>query len=112
MKTPERSAALGRVLAIETDRLPKDFAAKVAALAKSNSAPWRLSGNDLGLLGAFAAMLCLCAAGWLTFGTQESARAEWFGPIVGAMASCPWLVIGVAGVALVQALNFRRRATT
>jgi hypothetical protein len=38
-------------------------------------------------------------------------RAEWVTSLVGAVASQPWLIIGVAGVAVVQALAFRRRAT-
>ncbi|HEV7607978.1 MAG TPA: hypothetical protein VGO61_11605 [Steroidobacteraceae bacterium] len=112
MKTPERSAALARALMSETDGLPKDFAAQVAALAEAGGPAWHLSWNDVGLLGAFVTMIGVCVAGWVRFGAQEAGGEEWLGTIVGAMLSHPWLVIGIAGVAMVQGLTFRRRATS
>jgi hypothetical protein len=111
MKTPERSAALARVLTMDTDYLPKGFAAQVAALANADTGAWRFSGNDVGLLGAFAAMIGLCVSGWLWFAAPEPGAAEWLGPIVGAMASYPWLTIGVTAIAAVQMLTLHRRAT-
>jgi hypothetical protein len=111
MKDPERSAALARALAAQTDGLPKEFAKQVATLAEADGTSIHLSWNDVGLLGAFVVMIGVCVAGWLTFETQEVGGAEWFGPVVGAMMSQPWLVIGVVGVAIVQLLTFRRRAT-
>jgi len=111
VKTPERSAALARALASEADGLPEDFAARVAALADAERTGWRFSRNDAGLLGAFAAMIGVCVTGWKWFGTQEPGGAEWLGPLVDALSYDPWLIIGVAGVAIVQGLTFRRRAT-
>lgn len=112
MRTPERSAALARALKSETDGLPQDFAQKVAALAESRSAARRLSWNDVGLLCAFAAMIGICVAGWVLFGEQSSGGSEWLDTILGVLAPHPWLVIGMAGVAIVQLLTFRRRTTT
>ena len=67
--------------------------------------------SDVALLGAFVAMIGVCVAGWFAFGPRELPRAEWLTSLAGAVASQPWLFIGVAGVAVVQALTFRRRAT-
>jgi hypothetical protein len=111
MKTPERSAALARVLAVENDGLPDDFATHVAALAQASGTTRRSSWSDVALLGAFVAMICVCVAGWSTFGSRELPGEEWVTPIVDAVRSQPWLVIGVVGVAIVQALTFRRRTT-
>ncbi len=111
MKNPERSAALARALAAQTDGLPKEFAKQVAALAEAESRSSPLSWNDVGLIGAFVAMIGVCVAGWVTFGAKESGSAEWFDPVVGAVTSQPWLVIGVVGVVFVQLMTFRRRAT-
>jgi len=112
MKNPERSAALARALAAQTEDLPKDFAKQVASLAEAEdkSSPW--SWNDVGLLGAFVAMIGVCVAGWFTFGASESGTAEWFDPVIGTVTTQPWLVIGVVGIAIVQLMTFRRRATT
>jgi hypothetical protein len=112
MKNPERSAALARALAEPTDGLPKGFAKQVAALAEveGKSSPW--TWNDVGLLGAFVAMIGACVAGWSTFGASELGSAEWFDPVIGTVTTQPWLVIGVVGVAIVQLMTFRRRATT
>jgi hypothetical protein len=96
----------------ETDGLPKDFAAQVAAQAEAGSPAWHLSWNDVGLLGAFVAMIGICVAGWARLGAQGSGGGEWLDTIVGALASHPWLTIGMAGVAVVQGLTFRRRTTT
>jgi hypothetical protein len=103
---------LARALALATDGLPQDFAAHVAALAEAGGTPRQSGWNDIALLGAFAAMIGVCVAGWFTFGPQESDAAEWFGPIARTMASQPWLLAGAAGVAIVQVLTFRRRAAT
>lgn len=111
MKTPERSAALARVLADESGGLPADFAARVAALAQASGTARRSNWSDLALLGAFVAMIGVCVAGWFTFGSRELPGAEWVTPLVEAVTSQPWLVIGVAGVTVVQALTFRRRTT-
>ena len=112
MKTPERSAALARALMAETEGLPKDFAARVATLAEAGGAAWHLSWNDVGMLGAFVATIGICVAGGFNFGGISSNDAEWLGTIVEALASRPWLIVGIAGVAFVQALTFRRRTTT
>jgi hypothetical protein len=56
-------------------------------------------------------MIGVCVAGWKWFGTQEPGGTEWLGPLVDALSYDPWLIIGVAGVAIVQGLTFRRRAT-
>jgi hypothetical protein len=112
MKTPERSAALARALKSEPDGLPKDFAAQVAALAEAGGAEWQVSLSDVGLIGAFATMISICVMGWVRLAAESSGGAEWLGAIVGALASHPWLVIGIAGVATVQMLTFRRRTAT
>jgi hypothetical protein len=110
MKTLERSVAIAKALASEPDGLPEDFAAQVAALAAANE--WRhLSWTDGALLGAFVAMIGVCVAGWFWLGPQESDRTAWLEPVVGTVASQPWLFFGIAGVAVVQMLTFRRRAT-
>jgi hypothetical protein len=108
MNTPERSAAIARALAPEKDGLPEDFAAQVAALAEAQSAR-RWSWSDVTLLGAFVAMVGVCVVGWSSFGAPEFASIDWLGSIVRAAASYPWLAAGVAGVGVVQMLNFRRR---
>jgi len=111
MRTPDRSAAIAKVLALQADGLPKDFPAQVAALAEARASARYLSLNDLALLGAFVLMIGVCVAGWLLFDSPEPGGVEWFAPIVRAVTSQPWLVLGVAGVAVVQMLTFRRRAT-
>lgn len=111
MKTPERSAALAQVLADESDGLPEDFATRVAALAQASGTARHSSWSDVALLGAFVAMIGVCVAGWFTFGSRGLTGAEWVTPILGAVTSQPWLIIGLAGVAVVQALTFRRRTT-
>ena len=110
MTTPARSAALARALATETG-LPPDFAEKVAALFESGSSPRHLGWSDLWLVGAFAAMIGVCVVGWLGFDEQSTGGEEWLRNLVGALAPHPWLVAGMAGVAIVQVLTFRRRAT-
>ena len=112
MNNPERSAALARALAAQSDGLPKEFAKTVAALAEAEDASFRLSWREAGLVGAFVAMIGVCVVGWVMLGTQDAGNTQWFGPAAGAVTIQPWLVIGVAGVALVQLLTFRRRATT
>jgi len=99
-------------LASETDGLPKNFAAHVAALAEGGGAARRGSWNDLVMLGAFVAMIGVCVAGWFSFGPQVPLRSEWLKSFARVVASQPWLLIAVAGAALVQVLNFRRRVMT
>jgi hypothetical protein len=111
MKTPERSAVLARALAAEGDALPEDFAARVAALARAGGTARHSSWSDVALLGAFVAMIGVCIAGWVAFGSWELPDAEWMAPIVDAATSQPWLVAGAVGVGIVQALTFRRRTT-
>jgi hypothetical protein len=110
MTTPARSAALARALASEADGLPLDFAENVAALAEAGSAARNMGWNDIWLVGAFAAMIGICVMGWLVFGEPSSGGEEWLRSIVAALALHPWLVAGMAGVAIVQVLTFRRRA--
>src|SRR4030095_11690197 len=105
MKTPQRSAAIAHALASETDQLPKDFAAHVAALAEAGekrSWTWK----DFALLGAFVAMLGVCVAGWFTFAPQEPLSFRWLEPIAHVVAAQPWLFIGIAGFVLVHLLSF------
>jgi hypothetical protein len=112
MSEPVRSAAIRRALADEGDGLPGDFAKQVAALAEAESAV-RARRTDVALFGAFVAMLGVCVAGWVTFvGPPAIGGEELLGLIGRAVSSQPWLVIGVAGVAAVQLLTFRRRAMT
>jgi hypothetical protein len=108
MNTPERSAAIKRALESEPVGLPRSFAAQIAALA-STQRMRRWSWSDAALLVAFAAMLGVCVAGWLPLGMLEVGRAEWLAPLARLAASHPWLCIGVAGLAVVQGLTFRRR---
>jgi hypothetical protein len=111
MNIPQRSAALARALASETDDLPKDFAAQVAALAESGDRrSW--SWNDFALLGAFVAMLGVCVAGWLLLAPQEPASVQWLDLPARVVTSQPWLFVGVAGFVIVHLLSFRRRAMT
>jgi hypothetical protein len=111
MNTPARSAALARALAAEGDVLPEDFAARVATLAQASGAARQSSWSDVALFGAFVAMIGVCVAGWSAFGSRERSDAEWMVPLVDVVMSQPWLVIGLAGVAIVQAMTFRRRTT-
>ena len=111
MRTPDRSAAIAKALALQTDELPKDFPARVAALAEARASPRYLSLNDVALLGAFVLMIGVCIGGWMLFDAPETQLLQWLAPIVRAMTSQPWLVLGVAGIAAVQMLTFRRRAT-
>jgi uncharacterized integral membrane protein len=99
MSEPARSTALKRALAEEADALPRDFAAHVATLATARAAPAsRWAG--LAMLGAFIAMTGMCIAGWFAFGPQEVSVDA---------APTPWLVTGIAGIAVVQLLTLRRR---
>ena len=111
MKTPERSAALAKALASDTNDLPEDFAARVAALAETGKErSW--SWNDFALTGAFFAMVGVCVAGWIGFGMPAPPFGDWLEPVGRMMTSQPWLIIASAGMALIQVLNFRRRAMT
>jgi len=102
MSDPVRSEAVARALAEEADGLPPDFAASVAALARARAAR-QSRGTDLALLGAFIAMLGVCVVGWFELGAPDFAWRD---------VAPSWLVIGLAGVALVQLLTFRRRLAT
>jgi hypothetical protein len=109
MSTPERSAALARVLASGAGGLPKDFATQVAALAEADRTRlW--NWDDLAMSGAFVAVIGVYVAGWFTFAPREPGGVEWLGPLIHAVASEPWMVTGLAGLGLVQMLAFRRRA--
>jgi hypothetical protein len=110
MTHPERSAALAKALAEDTG-LPADFPQRVAALAEARDTAHRAVWNYAGLTAAFVAMLGVCVWGWYLLEPQASAMGEWFEPILRTMAAEPWLVIAVTGIAVVQALTFRRRAT-
>jgi hypothetical protein len=110
MRSPKRSPALARALATRGDELPGDFAARVAMLARAASKVRRSRWSDVALFIGFIAMIGVCAAGWLAFGPPEFPDAEWVAAPLAAIASQPWLVLGVAGVAIVRALTFRRRA--
>jgi hypothetical protein len=112
MNTPRRSAAISRALASETDGLPEDFAARVAAIAEARATARAAAWNTVAMLASFAAMIGVCLAGWARFGEPELGSMEWLDPWIGAAASEPWLAVGLAGVALVQVLTFRRRALT
>jgi hypothetical protein len=110
MNTPERSTLLAEALRSEPVDLPQDFAGKVAELAEAGGvAPRPLRWTDVGLCGAFSAMMGICVAGWIVFGEQSSDGTEWLDSIVSALIPHPWLVTGLAGVAIVQVLTFRRR---
>ena len=110
MRTPERSAAIAKALAAQTPGLPANFPAQVAALAEARASANHVGLNDVALLGAFILMICVCVAGWFIFEPLEPGGIEWVGPVVRGIVSEPWLAIGVAGVAVVQVLTFRRRA--
>ena len=107
---PGRSAALARALAAEGEGLPEDFAARVAALAQAGGAARHSSWSDVALFGAFVAMIGVCVAGWSAFDSRGLLEVDRMEPMVTAMMSQPWLVTGLAGVAIVQALTFRRRS--
>jgi hypothetical protein len=111
MNEPARSEALKRALGEEDDGLPEDFAGRVAALAEGDGAARNWGWTDVALVGAFAAMISVCVAGWFEFGAQELGGNGWFDLSVGDLALQPWLVTGVAGLTLVQLLTFRRRVT-
>jgi hypothetical protein len=55
-------------------------------------------------------MLGVCVAGWLTYGSVTTIDARWLEPLMVVLRSQPWLFIAIPGVALVQVMNFRRRA--
>jgi hypothetical protein len=61
------------------------------------------------MCGAFVAMVGFCVVGWLSFGKLETGGAAGFEPFLQTVARQPWLVIGAAGLAIVQMLTFRRR---
>lgn len=109
MKPLERSAAIAKALASESHGLPQDFASRVAELAAASARP-RMSWHEGAILGAFLVMIAVCLAGWFWLGGKEPLGPEWLGPIVDVAMSQPWLLIGVAGIAIVQMLSFRRRA--
>ena len=111
MSEIERSAALKRALAEEADGLPADFAVRVAASAEAASELRRSKWSDAGLIAAFAVMLGVCVAGWFGLvGSAELGGPGLFDLLAGAAASQPWLVIAVAGFAIVQLSTFHRRA--
>jgi hypothetical protein len=63
------------------------------------------------MLAAFVVMMGVCVTGWFGFvGTPEIGNAELFDLVGSTLASQPWLVIGVAGVAAIQLLTLLRRA--
>jgi hypothetical protein len=95
---------LARALAGEPAQLPKDFAAIVAATAETGGAARCWSWADAAMPAAFAVMLGACAAAWSQYGRMDVDLS--------VVAPAPWLVIGAAGVALVQLLTFRRRSLT
>jgi hypothetical protein len=111
MKAPARSTALANAVTPEFDGLPADFAAHVAALAEDGGRQ-RRDAHRLVLPGAFVAMLGVCVAGWFAYGSLTPLDTEWLGPLVAVLRSQPWLTVGISVLALVQALNFGRRAMT
>jgi hypothetical protein len=106
---PERSPAIARALAEEADGLPADFAARVASRAEADRRARQSRWSDLALPAAFLTMLSLCAVGWSQFGNPEPLGFEWLNPLLDAAVSRPWLSVGIAGVAAVHLLAFRRR---
>jgi hypothetical protein len=107
---PKRSEALKRALAGEREGLPEDFAAHVAALAEAESAA-RSRWAELVMISAFVAMMGVCVAGWFVFVGPPAAGGEDLLQLAArVLGSQPWLVIGVAGVVVVQLLTFGRRA--
>jgi hypothetical protein len=112
MSEPDRSAALSRALAEEDDGLSPEFAARVAALAEAETARPCFSWADVALLGAFVAMLAVCVGGWFAFGGRDMGSSNLAYLSWRELMSQPWLITGIAGLALVQLLTFRRRART
>jgi hypothetical protein len=112
MTTPPRSPAIARALASEAESLPANFAKQVAALAESRAATRSSIWTAVAMFGAFAAMVAVCMFGWRSFGKPEASSAAWFEPFLQVLARQPWLIIGAAGFAIVQVLNFRRRTQT
>jgi hypothetical protein len=112
MRTPERSSAIARALAAEQDGLPKDFATQVARLAEAAAEARSSKRNEVALGLAFVAMIGVCVVGWLTLGASESVGSQWLASILRLAASQPLLTIGIAGVALIQVLIYRRRAAS
>jgi hypothetical protein len=112
MRTPERSSAIARALAAEGDGLPKDFAAQVARLAEAEAERRSSRWSEVGLVIGFLAMIGTCVFGWSLFGAQALGGAEWLEPLARAASAQPLLVVGVAGLVIVQLLTFRRRAAT
>jgi hypothetical protein len=110
MNTPKRSAVIARALASRPVELPENFAAQVAALAEGRARAKFLSWSDVALSGAFIVMLGLCMAGWSRLASQELVSAEWLGKFVSVLAAQPWLFVAVAGLVVIQALSFGRRA--
>jgi len=112
MSEPKRSVALKRVLAEEGHGLPEEFAVRVAALAQAESKA-RSRWAEAIMIAAFVAMLGVCVAGWFSFvGPPAIGGADLLELAGRAMGSQPWLVIGAAGVVVVQLLTFGRRART
>jgi hypothetical protein len=109
MKTPGRSVAIARALASEADGLPEDFAAQVASLAEAGAEARSRSWGDAALLAAFLAMVGICMVGWRTYGSPESGIGRDFSDLLVMAASQPLLMIGIAGVGLIQVLSYRGR---
>jgi hypothetical protein len=109
MNELKRSAALKRVLAAEGDGLPRDFAAQVAVLAEVESAA-RVRWAEAAMLGAFVAMLGVCVAGLVVLVGPPPIDVGEFLTLVGrATGSQSWLIIGVAGLGIIQLSTFFRR---
>jgi hypothetical protein len=111
MKTPGRSVAIARALASEADGLPEDFATQVAALAEAGGEARSRSWGDAALLAAFLVMVGICMAGWRIYGSPESGIGRDFSDMLVLAASQPLLMIGIAGVGLIQVLSYRGRVT-
>ncbi len=109
MSEPKRSAALKRALAAEGEGLPEEFAVRVAVLAEAESAV-RSRWAEAAMIAAFVGMVGVCVAGWVRFvGAPVIGGGDLLELAGRAMGSQPWLVIGVAGVVVVQLLTFGRR---
>jgi hypothetical protein len=112
MTTPPRSPEIARALASEAESLPANFAKRVTALAESRAATRSSIWTAMAMSGAFVAMVAVCVLGWHSFGKPEASGAAWFEPFLQALTRQPWLIIGAAGIAIVQVLNFRKRTQT
>jgi hypothetical protein len=109
MNEPKRSAALKRVLAAEADGLPRDFAAQVAVLVEVECVA-RARWAEAAMVGAFVALLGVCVAGSVMLVGPPPIDFGEFLTLVGrATGSQPWLLIGVAGLGIIQLSTFFRR---